>query len=157
MIDDSALLAWLQHEGFSGDDINARVANATTPLMRAALKGDCDMAKKILGNGADPALRNADGNNALWLACVERHLEMIDLLIEAGIDIDNRNDGDATALMYASSSGRTEVVAHLLARGADIRPETLDGFSAMDMASNIEILNLLRAAQKKARAQKASA
>ncbi|MCI4677123.1 hypothetical protein K9U39_12740 [Rhodoblastus acidophilus] len=59
--------------------------------------------------------------------------------------------------MYASSSGRTEVVAHLLARGADIRPETLDGFSAMDMASNIEILNVLRAAHKKARAQSASA
>jgi len=56
-------------------------------------------------------------------------------------------------LMHASSSGRTEVVAHLLAHGADISPETLDGFSAMDMAANIDCLNLLRAAHKKAQAE----
>ena len=95
---------------------------------------------------------NADGNNALWLACVEKHLAMIDLLLDAGIDIDNCNDNGATALMYVSSSGRTDVVAHLLARGADIKPETLDGFSALDMAANIDCLNLLRSAQKKAQA-----
>jgi ankyrin repeat protein len=157
MSQDPALAKWLRQEGFAGDDINGRVANATTPLLRAALQGDCAMAAKIVAAGADVAARNGDGNNALWLACVERHLDMIDLLIEAGTDIDNRNDSDATALMYASSSGRTEVVAHLLARGADIAPETLDGFSALDMAANIDCLNLLRAAQKKARAAKASA
>ncbi len=92
---------------------------------------------------------NADGNNALWLACVEKHLALIDLLLDAGIDIDNCNDNGATALMYVASSGRTDVVAHLLARGADIKPETLDGFSALDMAANIDCLNLLRSAHKK--------
>ena len=75
-----------------------------TPLMCAALKGDGLMARKILAAGADVALRNADGNNALWLACVERHLDMIDLLIEAGIDIDNRNDGGATV---STNGGKT--------------------------------------------------
>ena len=119
--------------------------------MRAALKGELDMARQILGAGGRIEALNADGNNALWLACVEKHLAMIDLLIEAGIDIDNRNDNGATALMYAASSGRTDVVAHLLARGADISPETLDGFSAMDMAGNVDCLGLLRAAHKKAR------
>jgi thiosulfate/3-mercaptopyruvate sulfurtransferase len=157
MIQDPALVAWLRREGFSGDDINARVANEMTPLMRAALKGDSGMARKILAASGELAARNGDGNNALWLACVERHLDMIDLLIGAGIDLDNLNDNGATALMYAASSGRTEVVAHLLARGADIALETLDGFSAMDMAANIDCLNLLRAAHKKARAERASA
>ena len=156
MIQDSALAEWLLGQGFPRDDIGARAANEMTPLMCAALKGDGLMARKILAAGADVALRNADGANALWLACVGRHLDMIDLLIEAGIDIDNRNDGGATALMYASSSGRADVVAHLLARGADIAPETLDGFSALDMASNIKILNLLRAAHRNRRAQKAA-
>jgi thiosulfate/3-mercaptopyruvate sulfurtransferase len=120
--------------------------------MLAALKGDCDTARKILACGGEIAARNADGNNAMWLACVERHLDMIDLLIGAGIDMDNLNENGATALMYAASSGRTDVVAHLLARGADIALETLDGFSAMDMAANIDCLTLLRVARKKARA-----
>jgi thiosulfate/3-mercaptopyruvate sulfurtransferase len=142
---------WLAAEGFSTEDINATVANQTTPLMRASFKGEFDIARKILAAGGKVELLNADGNNALWLACVEKHLAMIDLLLDAGIDIDNRNDNGATALMYVSSSGRTDVVAHLLARGADIRPETLDGFSALDMAANVDCLNLLRSAQKKAR------
>jgi len=142
---------WLAAEGFSTEDINATVANQTTPLMRASFKGEFDIARKILAAGGKVELLNADGNNALWLACVEKHLALIDLLLDAGIDIGNRNDNGATALMYVSSSGRTDVVAHLLARGADIRPETLDGFSALDMAANVDCLNLLRSAQKKAR------
>jgi thiosulfate/3-mercaptopyruvate sulfurtransferase len=147
----TTLQDWLRAEGFPSDDINATVANAMTPLMRAALKGDLDIARQILAAGGKVAALNADGNNALWLACVDKHLAMIDLLIDAGIDMNNCNDNGATALMYVSSSGRSDVVAHLLARGADISTETLDGFSALDMAANIECLNLLRAAQKKAR------
>ncbi len=145
------LRAWLDAENF--DDVNATIANKTTPLMRAALQGDLEMAKEILGEGGAVEAHNSDGNNALWLACVDRRLAMIDLLIDAGVDIDNRNDNGATALMYAASSGRTDVVAHLLARGADISPETLDGFSALDMAANIECLALLRSAQKKSPAR----
>ena len=112
---------WLAAEGFSTDDINATVANQTTPLMRASFKGELDIARKILAAGGKVELLNADGNNALWLACVEKHLALIDLLLDAGIDIDNCNDNGATALMYVASSGRTDVVAHLLARGADIQ------------------------------------
>ena len=88
--------------------------------------------------------RNADGNNALWLACVGGHLEMLDTLVEAGVDIDNRNDNGATPLMYAASSGKATVVERLLAKGADVTPETLDGFSALDLAQTIECLTLLR-------------
>jgi thiosulfate/3-mercaptopyruvate sulfurtransferase len=146
------LKVWLRAEGF-GDDLEAVVAHATTPLMRAALKGDVAIAKAILAAGGNISARNGDGNNALWLACVEKNLALLDLLIEAGIDIDNRNDNGATALMFAASSGRTEVVALLLARGADIHAETPDGFSAMDMAANIDCLNFLRAAHKKSPAR----
>jgi ankyrin repeat protein len=69
---------------------------------------------------------------------------MIDMLVEAGIDIDNRNDNGATPLMYAASSGKADVVERLLAKGADVTLETLDGFSALDLAQTIECLALLR-------------
>jgi thiosulfate/3-mercaptopyruvate sulfurtransferase len=64
-------------------------------------------------------LRNTDGGDALWLACVGNHLPIIDMLVDAGIDIDNRNDNSASRLMYAASSGKPEVIGPLLARGAD--------------------------------------
>ncbi len=145
-----ALAAWLAAQGFPADDIDAIIANRTTPLMKAAHLGNVGVIRELLSAGADIAARNADGNNALWLACVGRHLDAIDALVEAGIDLDNSNDNGATALMYASSSGKADVVAHLLAKGADIRTETLDGFSALDMAASLECLNLLRNAAKAA-------
>jgi hypothetical protein len=61
-----------------------------------------------------------------------------------GIDIDNRNDNGATALMYAASSGKAAVVERLLSNGADATPETLDGFSALDLAQTMECVTLLR-------------
>jgi len=143
---DSALRVWLFEENFPGDDVNSVVANAMTPLMHASHRGEIEFARLLLAAGAQIEARNGDGNSALWLACVGRHLDMIDLLVDAGINLDNQNDNGATALMYAASSGRTEVVERLLARGADPAVETLDGFSALDMAANLECLNFLREA-----------
>jgi len=138
------LQQWLAAQQFPSTDINAVIANATTPLMKASHQGDGRIARLLIAAGAHVNARNADGNNALWLACVGGHLEMIDTLVEAGIDIDNRNDNGATPLMYAASSGKAAVVERLLARGADVIPETLDGFSALDLAQTIECLKLLR-------------
>lgn len=138
------LQQWLAAQHFPPADSNAVIANATTPLMKASHHGDDRIVRLLIAAGAEVNARNADGNNALWLACVGNHLDMIDTLIEAGIDIDNRNDNGATALMYAASSGKAAVVERLLARGADVTPETLDGFSALDLAQTIECLRLLR-------------
>jgi thiosulfate/3-mercaptopyruvate sulfurtransferase len=134
-VPEEALQAWLTQQGFQPDDVNGVGPNAMTPLMKAAHLGQAEIARKLIAAGAKLDARNADGNNALWLACVGQHLDMIDLLVDAGVDIDNRNDNGATCLMYAASSGKDGVVAKLLASGADTAPETLDGFSALDMAA----------------------
>ncbi len=148
---EEALRHWLAAQGFPQGDVNATIANDTTPLMKAAHLGYGAVIRELIAAGARLEAKNADGNNALWLACVGSHLEVIDLLVEAGIDIDNRNINGATALMYAASSGRAAVVAHLLAKGASITPETLDGFTALDMAASAECLSLLRHADRSRR------
>ncbi len=133
---------------FAGDNVNAVIANGTTPLMKASHGGQTKIVRALIAAGAQLEARNADGNNALWLACVGNHLEVMDTLIEAGIDIDNRNDNGATALMYAASTGKASIVERLLLAGADITQETLDGFTALDMAATIECLTLLRNASR---------
>ena len=112
--------------------------------MKASHSGDHEAAGLLIAAGAAVNARNADGNNALWLACVGHHPQIIDMLVAAGIDIDNRNDNGATPLMYAASSGKAAIVERLLALGADVTPETLDGFSALDLAGSVECLSLLR-------------
>jgi thiosulfate/3-mercaptopyruvate sulfurtransferase len=145
-VTEEALQRWLKERGFSPHDINAVIDNGTTPLMKASHKGEGSVGRMLIEAGAQLDARNADGNNALWLACVGGHLDIIDMLIDAGIDIDNRNDNGATPLMYAASSGKADVIGRLLAHGADIGPETLDGFTALDLAATVECLTLLRRA-----------
>lgn len=147
---DPALSAWIAARGFPPAGLNATAENGMTPLMKACAEGAAAEVAALIAAGADLAIRNADGNTALWIACVGDHLHIIDALVDAGIALDSANDNGATALMYAASAGKAGVVEKLLARGADPRPETLDGFSALDLSSTIECLTLLRRATKEA-------
>jgi rhodanese-related sulfurtransferase len=149
---DATLAGWLTGLGFPAEGINATVDNGMTPLMKAAREGLGEIVDRLIALGAVLDQRNADGNTALWLACVGDHLDIITALAKAGIDIDNRNDNGASSLMYASSAGKADVVARLLELGADPLPETLDGFSALDLASTEACLLLLRKAAKAAKA-----
>ena len=137
------LQQWLVAQKFAAVDVNAAIANATTPLMRASHNGDGKIVRLLIAAGARVNARNADGNNALWLACVGGHPDMIDILVEAGIDIDNGNHDGATSLMYAASTGKAAIVERLLVKGADATLETPDGFSALDLAQTVECLKLL--------------
>jgi thiosulfate/3-mercaptopyruvate sulfurtransferase len=119
-----------------------------TPLMAAASRGDLEAAGALIASGADLQAVNADGNNALWLACFGGNADLVRLLIGHGIDIDRANDNGATALAYCASAGRPGLVALLLEAGADPTPTTLDGFSALDLAADRASLRLLRAATR---------
>ena len=112
----NVLSQWLAKHGFSPIDVNAAGDHAITPLMRASKIGDIAIMNSLLRAGARLETRNADGCNALWMACVGAATEAIDLLINAG---------------------------------ADLKLESLDGFTALDSAATVECLNLLRAAGRK--------
>ena len=112
--------------------------------MRAALLGDDALAAEILAHGANVHLRNSDGNNALWLACVSGNASLVQRLIDAGIDLDNRNLTGATPLMYTSSSGKSDMMKLLLDNGADPLIRTDDDYLAVDLAATAECLQLLR-------------
>jgi ankyrin repeat protein len=145
------LRAFLSAKGFPGDDVNARTANDMTPLMHAAHVGPTSLVAELLAAGARVDDCNSDGSQALWLACVGDDPEIVSLLVAAGADLDHTNVNGSTALMYAASAGKAKALARLLEAGADLDYEN-DGFSALDMASTRECLELMRSA-KKLRAQ----
>ena len=146
------LWAFLAEHGFAPNDINTHDKNRATPLMLAARLAPPALVKELLRAGADIHAVNADGNQALWLACVGEISENIQLLIDAGIDIQHVNVNAATPLMFAASSGRAKAVALLLAAGADPLFETDLGLTAFDMASSVECLDLMRAAIRRKKA-----
>jgi rhodanese-related sulfurtransferase len=67
---DPALQQWLAAQGFGPDGLNGVIWNNTTPLMHASYLGDATIVRQLIAAGAPLDARNADGGNALWLACV---------------------------------------------------------------------------------------
>ncbi|MHB9117512.1 MAG: ankyrin repeat domain-containing protein [Burkholderiales bacterium] len=144
-----AVQAWLAEHGFPLYSVNATIDNQTTPIMKAARLGDIAAATELVAAGADLGAKNSDGNTALWFACYSENLAVVELLASKGAPLDNQNENGASCLMYAASAGKTQVVAALLRAGADPTLQTLDDFTALDMAANLECLQLLRHAGKK--------
>jgi rhodanese-related sulfurtransferase len=139
-----ALTEFISEHHFDPEDLNSAWHHALTPLMRAALFGREDLVKELLDLGVNIHLRNLDGNNALWLACVSGNSVIVELLLEAGIDVDNRNVTGATTLMYTASSGKHDLTKVLLDNGADPFIRNDDDFLAIELAASEECLKLLR-------------
>jgi ankyrin repeat protein len=141
------LTVFLAEFGFSTDNINSLHADGRfTPLMRAAKLGRLDIVDELITLGVDLGAINADGCNALWLACYNGSHEIIEGLIAAGIDLDLQNGNGATCLMYVSSNSKPGLVKLLLEKGANAKLKNFDGFSALDLAASLNCLKLLRQA-----------
>lgn len=139
-----ALRDFIVEHHFDPTNLDHPWEHALTPLMRAALLDYDKLAAELLEHGANIHLRNSDGNNALWLACVSGNATLVQRLIDAGIDIDNRNLTGATALMYTASSGKADMMKLLLDNGADPMIRTDDDYLAVELAATEDCLKLLR-------------
>jgi uncharacterized protein len=141
------LAAFLEHHGFAADNLSALQADGRfTPLMRAAKEGRLEIVEELLLRGADLAVTNVDGCNALWLACYNGNHAIIETLVNAGIDLNLQNGNGASALMYVASNSKPELVKLLLAKGANPTLKNFDDFTALDLAASVECLRLLRQA-----------
>lgn len=141
------LARFLADHGFPQDNLSAPQADGRfTPLMRASKEGRLDIVEELLGLGVDISVTNADGCNALWLACYNGSHRLIERLIAAGIDINLQNANGASALMYVASNSKPDLVRLLLEKGANPKLKNFDDFSALDLAASLECLKLLKKA-----------
>ncbi|WP_016951606.1 ankyrin repeat domain-containing protein [Anabaena sp. PCC 7108] len=139
---------WLLEQGYNAEDLNQRGENGDTALMKASREGLSAIVKELIAAGADINATNNDHNNALWFACFGNHYDLITLLLDNNTDINNQNDNGATVLMYGASAGKTEVVRLLLQYHPNMNLQNLDDYKAIDFASNIEVLRLLKNASQ---------
>ena len=142
------LETWLLDNKFQSEAVSERNPAGQYALILAAQQGRIDVLQCLLRPETDLNIVDAYGNNALWAACFAESAECIAALLDAGIDIDYQNPTGATALTYAASSGKQAVVAQLLQAGANPLLTTHDDFSALDLASTRQCLQLLRHAAK---------
>jgi ankyrin repeat protein len=85
----------------------------------AALNGDLEKVRELIGQGADPNEVDQEGRTALMYASFNGHTETVRLLLEAGAAVGTRDAMGRTALLYASTGPFAETVILLLDHHAD--------------------------------------
>jgi ankyrin repeat protein len=113
-------------------NIEWRSTKDESALMMAALKGQTELARKLVDKGADV---NKPGWAPLHYAATRGHLQIMDLLLENHAYIDAESPNKSTPLMMAAFYGTPEAVRLLLEAGADPTLRNELGLSAIDFAN----------------------
>jgi ankyrin repeat protein len=106
-------------------DLNAPDADGATPLAWAAHLDRPELARLLLGAGADPNAANHYGVTPLSLACTNRSERMVEVLLAAGADPNASQANGETPLLIAARTGSARILRQLLLRGADVNAAQL--------------------------------
>jgi ankyrin repeat protein len=96
------------------------------------------LVKALLDRGADPNVRDEDGNTPLIKATQYGHTSTARLLLDHSADIHVRNNRGVTALIYAGIRHPTGMIELLLDRGADVNDRDHYGDTALMFACEYE-------------------
>lgn len=120
----------------AGANPGTPIVSGETPLMSAARSGSVDSVKRLLGAGAAVnAAESARGQTALMWATAERHMAVVQALLDAGAKVDMGSTSGFTALMFAARVGDLEIARLLLERGAAINAQSADGSTPLLVAT----------------------
>jgi ankyrin repeat protein len=105
------------------------VVNGKTLLSHAVANGDVDMARMLLGKGAQLGGRHAEAQATLLHEAVKQNNDQIlALLVDNGADVNAKGDSDGdTPLCLAAGRGLTDMVKWLLDQNAEIDKHGAEG------------------------------
>ncbi len=117
-------------------DLDGRGLDGYSPLHLAAEFGRLEVARQLLGRGADPNAVSMNELRAtpLHSAISAGHRDTASLLLALGAAPNSIQRGGVTALHLAAQRGDEAVVDMLLLRAADATRKTDEGKTAADLA-----------------------
>ena len=116
-----------------------------TPLHYAAWKGHKEVAKLLLGAGANLNKSAPFGNTPLYEATIHGHADVVKLLLDEGADPNKANHSGYT-LIQAAEMDKTEMVKMLLDAGAEPNIADREGDTPLYLAAmfgNADVVQLL--------------
>lgn len=124
-----------------GPSINAR-------LLEAVQQANVVVVDSCLRRGADPNLRDDEGNPLIILALEKNRPELLKVLLDHGVQVDARRQSgyQSTALMETALRNDLEAASLLLAKGAGLNLRDSTGDTALHWAAfygRIELTRLL--------------
>jgi uncharacterized protein len=153
----TAAAEWLIQQGVA---VNAVRSDGCTALHMAILdgRGDVDIVKLLLANGADVNSRSANSRTALDMTAMKGLVEVTETLIAAGADVNAADSSGITSLHMAISEQHSAVVQLLLKHGAAAVMNTAlrgrcmydaqccTGMTALMLCSTVDTVKVLLAA-----------
>ena len=121
--DDVILLMWKDKHG-------------NTPLLSAALEGQCVACKILLAAGSFPTMGNARRWNALHCAASSKNSEVVELFADNAALREEKDIDGRTPLIIATLCGHHAACKILLAAGADPKATDRDGHDALYWAKD---------------------
>lgn len=104
-------------------------------LHKAIANGNPAEVNRLLNDGADGNITDADGRNGLISAAWRGHTGVAAMLIDAGIDPDSVDNEGRSALMWASINGHTSLVRLLADKIANVDTRDADGLTPLMRAA----------------------
>jgi ankyrin repeat protein len=133
-------------------DINIRNKEGKTVLHELAYYGEKNSSRVAIGYGADANAKDDRGMTPLHYAALSGLYDEVALLIASGAALNSLDNRGYTPLYIAISANIMEhqlpsyirTVEILIEHGADVSVQTPNGEIAMDLASRVELTELLR-------------
>ena len=98
---------------------NANILNEQ--LLLAIQRGDREVTSKLLQDGADINVRDAQGRTPVMIATYQHNTEMVRELIQAGADINIRDSNKENPLLQAGAQGWLDILKLAIEAHADTR------------------------------------
>ncbi|CAO3637803.1 unnamed protein product [Cunninghamella echinulata] len=125
-------------------DPHKKDTSGRTHLHRWAIRGDVDVCKTLLENGADPNVTDHAGYTPLHESSLRGRANVVKLLLENGANVNAIGVDSDTALHDAIDNRHPDVVDILLQFGADPHITNGKGMSAMEIAKELELVDIQR-------------
>jgi TonB family protein len=104
-----------------------RAFDGFTPLMIAAQNGATEIGQMLINRGARVDEPSVLDETALTLAIEHNDLAFVNMLLRNGAKVNYRTKLDQTPLLIAAGKGFTQIARELIAHGANIEADILNG------------------------------
>jgi hypothetical protein len=119
-----------------GVDVNMVDRNTdSTALGEAVATGNLELVQTFLYAGADPNIRNSNGQTALMRLDDDGTAEIVRALVGAGAKVNLKDEEGDSALLVAAALENTDVLRALLDAGAKVNTKNKEGKTALMIAA----------------------
>lgn len=119
-------------------------ANINVKLFKAVKGGKLNEVKDLIGKGANVNAKGMDGTTPLIVAAGMGKLDVVKILAGSGANVNAKDDVGTTPLMEAIKINQLAMVKFLVAKGADVNAFDNEGRTPLIMASNKDVVTLLK-------------